>query len=174
MQPITKELSKEELYKIVGDLQSRVKLLESVETCGSLSTAKKLQHIAKLAESNDQVTVSILKSEFKMRASNHVRNLMQEAANQFDLVFFKGQPGKESFVTKHKVENKAMNAYSEVYQELQGKPIGTTITESAIAHRYQLNGQELQSVIGHLARHNELAVVLPMNRKGIRRVKRVR
>ena len=160
--------------KTVTDLQKRVNYLEAAAYSNSPSKAKKLQRIAELAELNQQVTVSTLKAEFKIRSSNYMRELMQEAAKAYKLDFFKGQPGNESYITKYPVENKAMHAYAEVYRELQDKPIGTTITESAIAHRYELNGQELQSVIGHLARHNELYIVKSMNRKGCRRVKRVR
>ncbi len=163
-----------ENQKIVTDLQKRIKQLEAAAYSNSPGKVHKLQRIAELAETNQQVTVSILKAEFKIRSSNYLRELMQEASKAHELHFFKGQPGQESFITKFKVENKAMHAYAEVYRELQDKPIGTTITESAIAHRYELNGQELQSVIGHLARHNELHIVIPMNRKGCRRVKRVR
>ncbi len=163
-----------ESQKTVTDLQNRVKQLEAAAYSNSPTKAKKLQRIAELAETNQQVTVSILKVEFKIRSSNYMRELMQEAAKAYKLYFFKGQPGQESYVTKFKAENKAMHAYAEVYRELQGKPIGTEMTESAIAHRYELDGQELQSVIGHLARHHELHIVLPRNRKGIRRVKRVR
>ena len=160
--------------KIVNDLQKRVKNLEAAAYSNSPSKTQKLQRIAALTELNQQITVSCLKAEFKIRSSNYMRELMQEAAKAYDLHFFKGQPGQESFVTKFKVENKAMHAYAEVYRELQGKPIGTTVTESAIAHRYELNGQELMSTIGHLARHNELHIIIPMNTKGCRRVKRVR
>ena len=116
MQRITQEELSEMVldnHKIVTDLQKRIVSLEAAAFCNSPSKAKKLQRIAELAETNQQVTVSILKDEFKIRASNHVRELMQEAARAHDLYFFKGQPGHESFVTKFKVENKPMNAYAE-------------------------------------------------------------
>jgi len=164
----------QENQKIITDLQRRVKQLEAAAYANSPGKAQKLQRIAELAEMNQQVTVSIVKHEFRIRASNYARELLQEAAKAHKLIFFKGQPGAESYVTKHEIENKAMNAYAEVYKKLQEGPIGKEKTESAIAHEYDLNGQELQSVIGHLARHSNLHIVLPMNRKGIRRVKRVR
>ncbi len=167
-------LKQEEISAVVMDLQKRVKQLEAAAFANSPGKAQKLQRISELTEDNQQVTISILKTVFKIRSSNYVRTLMQEAAKAYDLHFFKGQPGQESFVTKVKIQDKPMHAYAEVYRELQDKPIGATITESAIAHRYELNGQELQSVICHLARHNELCIVLPMNRKGTRRVKRVK
>lgn len=169
---ITEKVS--QLENTVTDLQREVSRLKAAVFCNSPAKAAKMQRIAELAELNQEVTVSVIKHEFKLRSSNYARELMQEAATAHKLIFFKGQPGMESYVTKHEVQNKAMHAYAEVYRELQDKPVGTEITEGAIAHRYELNGQELQSVIGHLARHNELHVVLPMNRKGIRRVKRVR
>ncbi len=160
--------------KIITDLQRDVQQLRAAVFSNSPSKAQKLQRIVDLAELNPELTVSILKAEFKIRSSNYVRQLMQEAAHAHKLHFFKGTPGQESFISKVKVENKAMHAYAEVYRELQDKPIGTEIMEGTIAHRYELNGQELQSVIGHLARHAELHIVLPRNRKACRRVKRVR
>jgi len=169
---ITEKVS--QLESTVSDLQSEVKRLKAAVFCNSPAKAAKMQRIAELAELNEQVTVTTIKSEFKIRSSNYARELMQETAQAHGLIFFKGQPGMESYITKHEVQNKAMHAYSEVYKRLIEGPIGKEMTESAIAHAYNLNGQELMSVIGHLARHNNLHVVLPMNRKGIRRVKRVR
>jgi len=177
MQKIKQEDLAEQMLqnqKIVTDLQTKVKRLEAVVFCNSPGKAAKLERIAELAELNQSVTVTVVKNEFKIRSSNYAREILKEAAKLHGLVFFKGQPGNESYVTKDKVENKAMHAYAEVYRELQDKPIGTEMTEGAIAHRYKLTGQELQSVIGHLARHHELYIVLPRTRTGNRRVKRVR
>ena len=164
----------QEQSKVIKQLQESVQKLEVAVFANAPGKAKKLQRIIELAELNQEITVSMVKTEFKIRSSDYSRKLLQEAAATSDLTFFKGQPGQESFVTKFKVENKAMHAYAEVYRELQDKPIGTTITESAIAHRYSLTGQELQSAICQLARHNELCIVMPMNRKACRRIKRVR
>jgi len=163
-----------EQSKTIKQLQEVVQKLEVTVFANAPGKAKKLIRIIELAELNREVSVSMVKSQFKIRSSDYARRLLREAVETSDLTFFKGQPGQESFVTKFKVENKAMHAYAEVYTYLQSEPIGTTITESAIAHRHKLNGQELMSTIGHLARHNELCIVLPMNRKGIRRVRRVR
>ena len=168
------ELKQEELSVAVIDLQKRVQQLEAAAFANSPSKALKLQRISELSEDNQQVTISILKTVFKVRSSNYVRDLMQEAAKAYDLHFFKGQPGQESFVTKVKIQNKAMHAYAEVYRDLQGKPIGSTMTESAIAHRYELNGQELQSVISKLAQHREFYIIHAIGRAGIRRIKRVK
>ncbi len=167
-------LKQEDMHLIIQDLQKRIKHLEVAAFSNAPGKTQKLMRIIELAEINQEVSVSMVKSEFKIRSSDYARKLLQEATATSELNFFKGQPGQESFVTKFKIENKAMHAYAEVYRELQSRPIGTTITESAIAHRYDLNGQELQSVIGHIARHNEMHVIIPMNRKGCRRVKRVR
>lgn len=155
-------------------LEKQIQQIKAAVFSNAPGKAQKLQRIAELAELNQEVTVSIIKHEFKIRSSNYARELMQEAATAHGLIFFKGQPGMESYVTKHEPQDKAMNAYSEVYKRLIEGPIGKEMTESAIAHSYNLNGQELMSVIGHLARHNNLHVVLPMNRQGCRRVKRVR
>jgi len=175
------ELKQEELITIIQNnseyikkLQNDVKKLEVSAYANSPKKARKLQRIIELAEMNQEISVSTIKNEFKIRSSDYARKLLQEAAETSDLHFFKGQPGQESFVTKYKTENKAMHAYAEVYRELQSRPIGTTVTESAIAHHYDLNPQELMSVIGHLARHSELYIVKRMNLKGCRRVKRVR
>jgi len=164
----------QEQSKVIEQLQKDVQKLAVAFFANAPGKAKKLQRIIELAELNQEVSVSMVKSEFKIRSSDYARKLLQEATETSDLTFFKGQPGAESYVTKYKIENKAMNAYARVYEYLQGEPIGTKMTESAIAHKYNLNGQELQSVICHLARHNELHIMLPMNRKGCRRVKRVR
>ncbi len=177
MQKITQEeLSTvvQENQKSITDLQTKLKRLEAVVFCNSPGKAAKLERIVELAELNQSVTVTVVKNEFKIRSSNYAREILKEAAKLHGLIFFKGQPGLESYVTKHEPQNKAMNAYSEIYEYLLGEPIGTEMTEGAIAHKYKLNGQELQSVIGHLARHNELHIVLPRNRNGLRRVKRVR
>lgn len=163
-----------QLEGVVTDLQQRMQRIEAAVFSNSTSKAKKLLRIAELTDLNEQVTVTAIKSEFKIRATNYARDLLKEAAEAHNLFFVKGSTGQESFVSKIKTENKPMHAYAEVYRDLISKPIGTTITESAIAHKYDLNGQELQSVICHLARHAELHIVLPMNRKGCRRVKRVR
>jgi len=163
-----------QLQAVVADLQKKTGKIESIVFSGSISKSQKLQQIFNLTELNSEVSISMVKSELSLNSTNYVRQLMREAAKLHNFYFFKGSTGQESFVCKNKIENKAMHAYAEVYQELLGKPIGTTITESAIAHRFDLNGQELQSVICHLARHSELHVMLPINRKGCRRIKRVR
>lgn len=163
-----------ENQKIIKDLKTRVDKLEIAACSKSPSKAKRLQKILELVGLNQQVTVSILKSEFGIQSSSYVRGLMQEAAKIHKLHFLKGTPGQESYITKVKVENKLMYAYAEIYQDLLDKPVGTTMTESAIAHRYELNGQELQSVICHLARHKEVHIVNPIGAKGCRRVKRAR
>ena len=163
-----------ENQKEISDMQKRIKHLEIIAYSNTPNKAKKLQKIAELTEMNQQITVSILKSELKINSGNYIIELMQETAKAYNLDFFKGQPGQESFLTKFKIENKAMHAYAEVFQKLQNEPIGTTMTESAIAHKYDLNGQELQSVIGHLARHNEMHIIIPRSNTGNRRVKRIR
>jgi len=168
------ELKQEELSAVVMDLQKRVMHLEVAAFSNAPGKTKKLMRIIELAELNQEVSVSTVKSEFKIRSSDYARKLLQEATATSDLTFFKGQPGQESFVTKVKIQDKTMHAYAEVYSELQGKPIGSTMTESAIAHRYGLNGQELQSVISKLAQHRELYIVHAIGRAGIRRVKRVK
>ena len=144
------ELKQEALSAVVMDLQKRVQQLEAAAFANSPSKAQKLQRISELSEDNQQVTISILKTVFKIRSSNYVRDLMQEAAKAYDLHFFKGQPGQESFVTKVKIQDKAMHAYAEVYRDLQGKPIGSTMTESAIAHRYELNGKNCKVLLANL------------------------
>lgn len=171
-QQVLSELVQAQSKKIEA-LEKQMQQLKAAVFSNSPEKAQKLQRIAELAELNQDVTLTVVKQEFNIRASNYARELMQEATKAHNLHFFKGQPGQESYVTKFKPDNKAMHAYAEVYRELQDKPIGTEITESAIAHRYELNGQELHSVIVHLARHHEIHIVLPTSRTGCRRIKRV-
>ncbi|MEW6295933.1 MAG: hypothetical protein AB1467_06655 [Candidatus Diapherotrites archaeon] len=167
-------LQVEELQSFVGRLTTRIKLLESILLNNKkIETAFKLQQIKELCELNEKVTVSVIKRELKLNARNCVIELMKEASRTHDLYFFKGCPGQESFLSRKQPENKAMTAYAETYYELINSPIGTSITESAIAHKFELNGQELQSVLSHLARHREIHIICPMSRKGCRRVKRV-
>lgn len=162
------------LKSVVTQLQKEVAELKKLVSAGTLTKEQKLQKIKELVELNQKVTISTIKHELRLNASNYARMLMKEAAERFNFVFFTGVKGQESWLAKREPDNKVMWAYAEIYQELLSKPRGTTISESAIAHRFGLTGQEVNSVICHLARHPEIYIVLPQNRRGCRRVKRVR
>lgn len=154
-------------------LEERIVNLETIFFSNSATKAQKLQKIKELCELNQEVGLEIVKTELRITAENYARKLMKEAAKQFELVFVSGVKGQGSFLTKRRPDNKAMHAYAETYQELLTKPLGSSTCVSAIARKFDLNGQELQSVICHLVRHHELMLERPLQKIGERRIKRV-
>lgn len=172
---ISLEKELEKTQSVVAELQQRIQTLEiSAFAGGSRSKTEKLMKIRELCGLSEKVPISMVQKECSIRAPNHCRALMREAAELFKLVFFTGVRGQESYLSQKTPENKAMLAYAETYQELLGKELGTTITVSAIAHKYQLNSQETQSVVSHLCRHREFYFAHLKGRIGDGRIKRVK
>ena len=120
-------------------------------------TINKVLKIKQLTECNEKAPVSIIRQELGLSftSGSYIRELMQKTAFKYGFTYFQGIKGQESFLMQNKPENKAMNAYIEVYQELMSKALGTTIGAGTIAKRFDLNGQELQSVISKLCQHSQ-------------------
>lgn len=157
-------------------LKQEINRLELLIASRSSSKIEKLQRIKELCECNELVYVDTICQELKLNSKNYVRELMQEASKKHGLTYFEGVKGQQSFLMKKEPENKIDYAYADCYQQLLEKPIGSTISISAISHKYRLDDKEVQTVFSRMLRHPKFSMYNPREHCGLgeRRIKRIR
>lgn len=144
---------------VVNDLQQRLAFLEANLTKYQFKKREILFRIKKMCDLNEKVTVKTLKTELSLNAGNHIRNLMQQAARQFDLVFYAGSKGRESFLIRKKPDNRVFWVASEFLTEFETENNkGNILCISTIKNRFSLSNEETQRVVIELVKSNKFTI----------------